>query len=68
MNRMASIDRQADLHFAYQFGQDVARGDIAAAAEFDVKFAGDIEAVEVYRQAFDDETARLKQVANKSTK
>lgn len=38
-------DRQADLHYAFQFGQDAVRGHFEEVqAEFSRKFAGDSEA------------------------
>jgi hypothetical protein len=46
------IDRAADLHYAYQFGQDAANGDLTAKPEFDKKFAGDVEAKSEFNRGF----------------
>lgn len=56
-----SIDRQADLHYAYQFGQDAARNDYSLIrAEFLSKFAGDDEALAEFDKGYQ---AQLKKVS-----
>lgn len=55
-----NIDRQADLHYAFQFGQDAARGNAdAIKIEFATKFAGDSEAQTQFDEGFAGESAKL---------
>ncbi|MGG7607813.1 hypothetical protein, partial [Massilia sp. BKSP1R2A-1] len=54
----ASLDRQADLHYAYQHGVDFVRGDVKAEAEFKEKFAGDAEAEAEYKRGVAEESAK----------
>lgn len=45
MLKNMEIDRQADLLYAFQYGQDFARtGDSSIKDEFNAKFAGDVDA------------------------
>lgn len=54
-----SIDRQADLHYAYQFGQDAARNDYhTIRAEFLGKFPNDTEASAEFDKGYQRELAR----------
>lgn len=52
-------DRQADLHYAFQFGQDAVRGNFQEVkAEFAAKFAGDAEALAEFDKGVAHERAR----------
>ena len=54
------MDRQADLHYAFQFGQDFAQtGDPKVAEEFTIKFSGDTEAQAEFDKGVAHEKARL---------
>lgn len=54
-----SIDRKADLYYAYQFGQDAARNDYhAIRAEFMGKFPSDAEASSEFDKGYQDELDR----------
>lgn len=45
MEDQTTIDREADLHYPYQIGQDAAKGDYYAVySEYSSKFSGDTEA------------------------
>lgn len=56
---MTSVSRQADLHYAFQFGQDFARtGNPDVADEFAVKFSGDPEALGEFNRGVADEKVR----------
>lgn len=47
----SSISRQADLHYAFQFGQDFAKtGEPAIQAEFAATFKDDAEAAQQFEQ------------------
>lgn len=52
------IDRAADLHYAYQHGQDAANGDATAQAEFREKFGNDAEAKAEYDRGFREQQGR----------
>lgn len=52
------MSRAADLHYAYQHGQDAAKGDATAEPEFKQKFAGDAEAEREYQRGFADQYGR----------
>lgn len=53
------MDRQADLHYAFQFGQDAVRGNFQeVVAEFHGKFAGDAEAQAEFDAGVAHERAR----------
>lgn len=53
-------DRVADLHYAFQFGQDFVRsGDPKVVEEFAAKFAGDTEAKAEYDRGVTHEQARM---------
>lgn len=53
-------DRAADLHYAFQFGQDFVRsGDPKVAEEFTATFAGDTEAKAEYDRGVVHEHARM---------
>ena len=58
MNQKKDWGRDADLHYAYQHGVDVVRGDIKAEAEFKQKFAGDAEAGAEYQSGIAEESAK----------
>lgn len=60
MNRElpASLNRQADLHYAYQHGVDFVRCDVKAEAEFKEKIASDAETKTEYKRGVADESAR----------
>jgi hypothetical protein len=49
----------ADLHYAYQHGQDAAKGDASAASDFENRFTGDAEAEAEYQRGFTEQQARL---------
>jgi hypothetical protein len=52
------FDREADLLYAYQFGQDAAKGNAEKIrAEFLLKFASDTEAEEQYQEGFSNQIA-----------
>jgi hypothetical protein len=50
--------RAADLHWAYQCGQEAALGDATAEAEFKSKCAGDTEAEGEFQRGIADQRAR----------
>ena len=53
------MNRQADLHYAFQFGQDFAQtGDAAVEQEFQSTFAGDAEAKVAFDKGVAHERAR----------
>lgn len=53
-------DRQADLHYAFQFGQDAAQGDFEQIkSEFEAKFAGDAEARIEFEKGLNQARVRL---------
>lgn len=52
------VMRAADLHYAYQHGQDAAKGDATAEPEFKEKFAGDAEAEREYKRGLAEQQAR----------
>ena len=52
------IMRAADLHYAYQHGQDAAKGDATAELEFRQKFAGDEEAGREFQRGLAEQKAR----------
>lgn len=55
-----NFDRSADLNYAFQFGQDAARGDAdSIKAEFATKFADDTEAQTQFDEGFASESAKL---------
>lgn len=55
-----NIDRQADLHYAFQFGQDAARGNAnEIKGEFAAKFVGDLEAQTQFDKGFAGESAKV---------
>ena len=57
------VNRQADLHYAFQFGQDFARsGDPAVEAEFRVTFVGDAEAAAEFDRGVEDVRRRAKRL------
>jgi hypothetical protein len=53
----------AELHYAYQHGQDAAKGDASAASDFKNRFTGDdeaeAEAAAEYQRGFTEQRARL---------
>lgn len=52
-------DRQADLQYAFQFGQDAVRGNFQEVkTEFAAKFAGDAEALAEFDKGVAHERAR----------
>lgn len=56
------MNRQADLHYAFQFGQDfVKTGDPKVAEEFAIKFSGDTEAQAEFDKGVAHENERLAQ-------
>lgn len=56
MQRRAKLDSKADLHYAYQHGQDAWRGDyVAIKADFDAKFDNDPEALAAFNAGWRDE-------------
>ncbi len=56
------MNRKADLHYAFQFGQDfVKTSDPKVADEFAVKFAGDTEAQSEFDRGVAHEKARQAQ-------
>lgn len=60
LTQNAATDRRADLHYAYQFGEDAATGDFAAVkAEFDAKFYGNADAVVQFNKGVSDKRAKL---------
>jgi len=65
-------DRQADLHYAYQFGEDAARNDYQLIkAEFLSKFAGDTEALAQFDKGHHaqlEKMARTSQLVDRSLK
>lgn len=53
------LNRQADLHYAFQFGQDFVRTeDAAVEQEFKATFAGDTEAKIAFDKGVAHEQAR----------
>lgn len=52
------LNRSADLHYAYQHGQDAAKGDASAGSDFKNKFTGDAEAEAEYQRGFAEQQAR----------
>lgn len=52
------LNRSADLHFAYQHGQDAAKGNSTAANDSKRLFAGDAEAESEYQRGFAEQQAR----------
>lgn len=67
-----NIDRKADLHYAYQFGEDAARNDYPLIkAEFLRKFAGDDEALAEFEKGYHaqlEKMARTSQLVDRSLK
>lgn len=63
---MKSIDysRAADLHLAYQHGEDAAKGDTTAEPEFKQKFPADDDAQREYQRGFAEQSARQLGLAN----
>lgn len=64
MTKMSTDEllRAADLHYAYQHGEDAAKGDPAAESEFKSKFAGDSEAEREYQRGRTEHFARQQKV------
>lgn len=58
--------RAADLHYAYQCGEAVARGDTDAEAEAREKFANDAEAQAEYQRGIDEQSARQVSMSSSS--
>lgn len=56
---MEQMSRAAGLHYAYQHGQDAAKGDVTAESEFKQKFAGDAEAEHEYQFGFASGAAKI---------
>lgn len=52
------ILRAADLHWAYQCGEEVAKGDATAETEFKSKCAGDAEAEREFERGMAEQRAR----------
>lgn len=52
------ILRAADLHWAYQCGQEAAQGDATAEAEFKSKCVGDAEAEREYQRGLAEQQSR----------
>lgn len=52
------LNRSADLHYAYQHGQDAAKGDSTAANDFKQKFAGDADAQSEYQRGLAEQHVR----------
>lgn len=58
------FNRSADLHYAYQFGEDAARSDYQAIrAEFEAKMGHDEEAVRQFEKGFADVRRKLESQA-----
>lgn len=57
---MGNIDymRAADLHMAYQHGEEAAKGDAKSEPEFKENFAGDAEAEREFQRGWADEQER----------
>jgi hypothetical protein len=55
--------RAADLHWAYQCGQEAAQGDASAEAEFKSKCAGDAEAEREFQRGVAEQQDRRLGVA-----
>jgi hypothetical protein len=55
--------RAADLHWAYQCGQEAAQGDATAEAEFKSKCAGDAEAEREFQRGVAEQQGRQLGVA-----
>lgn len=51
------ILRAADLHWAYQCGQEAAQGDATAEVEFKSKCAGDAEAAREFQRGLAEQRA-----------
>lgn len=52
------MNRAADLHYAFQFGQAAASGDTTAQPEFNTKFADDVEAKVKFDRGYSHYQAR----------
>lgn len=61
--QLDELDRRADLHYAFQHGQDAVRGDFAQVlAEFEAKFGQDEQARAEFERGVADARSRMARV------